>query len=303
MLPNFLVIGAAKAGTTSIYYYLKMHPEIFLNKKKETNFFAFENKMLNFKDENGEISDINKSSINSYDKYIEEFKQANHKAVGEVSPWYLYFAEESAVNIKKYIPNAKLIVILRNPVDRAFSSFMHLVRDGRESKNNFCDALEEEKTRINHNYSPLWHYTKAGFYYSQLSEFYQKFNDQQIKVLLYDDFIQNPDDSVRSIFNFIGVDSNIVLPKNMHMNMSGIPNNWISKFLLSKNFSKSVIKSFMPKGVSEKFHTSKIRKKILSKTLIKMSISKEDREFLKVVYRDDILALQNLIDRDLTHWL
>lgn len=303
MLPTFLVIGAAKAGTTSIYHYLRMHPEVFLNAKKETNFFAFENKILDFKNENNELAGINNSSINSYDKYIEEFKKANHKAVGEVSPWYLYFAKESSENIKKYIPNVNLIVILRNPVDRAFSSFSHLIGDGRETRNNFCDALLEEESRIKRNFAPLWHYVTAGFYFEQLLEFYKRFDDSQIKVFLYEDFIRDPDEIVRNLFDFIGVDSSIELPESIHVNKSGVPSNWIGKFLLSKSFSKDALKIVLPNKISERFHTSEIRKKLLDKSLTRIHIKESDRDFLEKIYKDDILALQDLINKDLTHWL
>ena len=140
VMPNFLVIGAAKAGTTSVYEYLKQHPQIWMSPLKETNFFALEGETLNFRGP-GDQDYINRFSITKIEDYLNLFQGvSNQVAIGEVSPLYLY-SLKAPERIRHYTPDTKIIIILRNPVDRAYSSFLHLIRDGREQIRNFAQAL------------------------------------------------------------------------------------------------------------------------------------------------------------------
>ena len=156
ILPNFLIIGSAKAGTTSLHYYLNQHPEIYMTAVKEPRFFALEGKNLNFSGPDKDI--INSTSVTTYEEYIALFEEvSSEKAIGETSPLYLY-SEKAIQRIHHYLPDVKLIVILRNPIDRAFSCYTHLLREGYESL-SFADSLKAEEGRIHDNWAHLWHYT------------------------------------------------------------------------------------------------------------------------------------------------
>ena len=116
-LPNFLIIGSAKGGTSSLHYYLRQHPQIFMPDLKEPRFFALEGETLNFQNPD---SAINHDSVTNLREYKNLFANAiNEIGIGEASPLYLY-SEKAVRRIKHYVPDAKLIVILRNPVDRSF---------------------------------------------------------------------------------------------------------------------------------------------------------------------------------------
>ena len=130
VLPNFLIIGAAKSGTTSLYSYLNQHPQVYFSPFKEPRFFALEGKEVNYQ---GPSQVVNQKAINTIDEYEKLFAGVTDEvAIGEASTLYLY-SPEAPAKIKQYIPQVKLIAILRNPIDRAYSGYCHLVRDGYES--------------------------------------------------------------------------------------------------------------------------------------------------------------------------
>ncbi|EPZ44556.1 hypothetical protein N007_10785 [Alicyclobacillus acidoterrestris ATCC 49025] len=155
LLPNFLVIGAAKAGTTALYRYLSQHPEVFMPSIKEPNYFALANREVRFQGPGDDRT--NRSSITRFADYQALFDEADgYQAVGEASPMYLYTAD-AANRIHDLIPNVKLIVILRDPVERAHSAYLHLRRDEREPLANFADAIAAEEERIAKHWAPMWH--------------------------------------------------------------------------------------------------------------------------------------------------
>jgi hypothetical protein len=210
-LPNFLIIGAAKAGTNALYHYLRQHPQVYMSPWKEPKFFAFESEAdLGFRAANGRDAPVNASVILDQAEYEELFDDArdDELARGEASTHYLY-VERSPARIKALIPDAKLIAVLRNPVDRAFSSYQHLVRDDLEPL-DFGAALDAEPQRIAEHYAYLYRYTDMGFYSEQLDRYEKTFPENQLCVLLYDDLRSDPEGTCRRIFSFLGVDEDFV---------------------------------------------------------------------------------------------
>ena len=222
-LPNFLIIGAAKSGTTALYHYLKQHPDVFLTSIKETNFFSLDGINIDFKGP-GDSEGVHRNSITNITEYSHQFsKYKNEKAIGEVCPSYLYF-DNAPKNIKKYIPDAKIIAILRDPVDRAFSAWLHLTRDKREYC-SFDKALNNELTRIKENWAEIWHYKEQGMYYKQLSRYYDVFPKDNIKVFFYNDFKNNPKKIYSEICDFIGVNNSFNVDMDQTHNQGGVPRN------------------------------------------------------------------------------
>jgi len=128
-IPNFLIIGAAKSGTTSLYHALKQHPKIFMSPVKEPNFFALEGGELNYPQGTVDPRYL-AQCITTKEEYNQQFEGvSNEIAVGEASPIYLYHPQ-APVRIKNCLPNVKIIVILRNPIERAYSNFLHHIREG-----------------------------------------------------------------------------------------------------------------------------------------------------------------------------
>ena len=294
-LPNFLIIGSAKGGTSSLHYYLRQHPQIFMPDLKEPRFFALEGGILNFQNPD---SAINYNSITTLREYESLFANVtNELGIGEASPLYLY-SEKAARRIKHYVPDAKLMVILRNPVDRAFSCYTHLLREGYEPL-SFEAALKAESERRQNNWAHLWHYREAGYYYRQLKPYFELFNPEQIKIYLFDEFKQDNHAVLTDIYDFLGVDRDFV-PDMTRQNVSGMPKSRrLQKFFSQKNVFRSTIQAVMPKEIR---HTvaAKIKAWNIGK---KPKLNPETRHQLMLEYRDDILQLQTLIAKDLTSWI
>lgn len=295
VLPNFLILGAAKAGTTSLHHYLGQHPDVFVSQLKEPKYFALKDEPLNFQ---GPSQFINESSVNTFEDYCALFSGVNEEsAIGEASPLYLY-SEKAVEGIKSTLPDAKLIVILRNPVDRAFSSYTHLLREGFETL-PFEESLTQEDQRIRDRWAPLWYYKDKGFYGQQLQRYYEAFPKEQIKVYLFEDLCRNPIDVVQDIFAYIGVEPSFE-PDMAKKNVSGVPKNVaLQRLLTRKNPIKAVGKRLLPKQFRKNLSNS-IQAKNLGE---KPTLLPETRAELLDLYRDDILLLQGLIERDLSAWL
>lgn len=182
IFPNFLIIGAAKSGTTSLYHYLKQHPEIYLSPVKEPKFFCFYQEKLDWQGPGDQKAILN--YVTDIDQYFSLFEGVrNETAIGEATPWYIY-SESAVKKIKAFIPDAKLIAILRDPAERAYSHFLHLLREGREPLADFQDALDAEEERTRRNWGWTWQYKSRGLYYSQLKKYFDTFPNK-IYVYIY----------------------------------------------------------------------------------------------------------------------
>lgn len=292
-MPNFLIIGAAKAGTTALHEYLQQHPQIYLTPNKETNFFAFEGQEINFQGPGDEaLKDFSITDLNTYQAEFEQVTQ--ELAIGEACPSYLYFPQ-AAARIKQYIPDTRLIVILRNPVERAYANFLHIVRDDRETCRDFALALQAESARIANNWEWFWHYIQVGFYGQQLQRYYETFAPSQIKVYLYEDLKANAIATLQDIFRWLEVEDTFIPDMALRPNKSGMPKNKLLHQILTKpNPLKSLLKPLFP---------AQIRQKIQHQNLNTPQISPEVRQQLLDLYRVDILQCQDLIQRDLSAWL
>lgn len=298
-LPNFLIIGAAKSGTSSLYRYISQHPDIFMSPVKEPHFFGYEDAPPQAQGPD----DFVNTAITNIDAYKELFAGVTaERAIGEASPTYLYLPRAQE-RIRVHVPGAKLIAILRHPADRAFSAYMHVMRDHRETAVDFREALSLEDERIAANWGPIWHYTAAGFYSQQLSRFYEHFDRDQIRVYLYDDFAENPVRLVQDIFDFLGVDSQFTPDMRYRVNVSGVQKSKSTEFLIDNLFSRpnpvrAAARRLLSEDVRWKFTT-----RVRNRNLVKQTIPPDVRVELTEKFRDDILNLQDLLHRDMSPWL
>lgn len=300
-MPNFLIIGAAKAGTTALYSYLKQHPQIYMSPEKEPHFFAFEGEKLNFGGTAGDREWLNRTAITDIETYQQQFQKVSKQiAIGEASALYLYIPK-AAERIRHYIPNANLITILRNPAQRAYSAFLFQMRDSLEPITDFTQALQEEKIRIQKNWVPIYYYQQMGFYYNQVKRYFDIFDREQIKVYLYEDFSANPMSILQDTFQFLGVDDTFTPNVLERHNVSGIPKNKVlNNFIVNPHPIKDIFKPFLPKSLRQGLIVGLKNRRSLDKP---PPMSAEVRKQLIDVYRDDILRLQDLLQRDLSIWL
>lgn len=296
--PNFLIIGAAKAGTTTISYALEQHPEAYMSSTKETNFFALKGQKLNFFEGSVSQEYLENCSLD-LKSYQRQFISSSRKVVvGEASPSYLYFPHV-AQEVKAYNPEMKLIAVLRNPADRAYSNFLHHIRDGLETTEDFTVALALENERIEKNWWWGFHYTKAGLYYSQLKRYFDIFPRENIKVYLFEELYQDPLRLVQGTFDFLDIDQNFCPDLSIRQNKTGTPKNkLLNKFLRDRNLVKAIFKPLIPTALRKKMIAS-----LNEKNLEKPHLSAELRRQIVLALRDDMLKLQDLIEKDLSPWL
>jgi hypothetical protein len=301
-LPNFLIIGAAKAGTNALYHYLRQHPQVYMSPWKEPKFFAFESEAdLGFRAANGRDAPVNASVILDQAEYEELFDDASDElARGEASTHYLY-VEKSPARIKALIPDARLIAVLRNPVDRAFSSYQHLVRDDLEPL-DFGAALDAEPQRIAEHYAYLYRYTDLGFYSEQLDRYEKSFPESQLCVLLYDDLRSDPEGTCRRIFSFLGVDEHFVPDMSGEYNRSGVPKNRVMHRVLNPSAPmKRRLWNVTPRFARERLLDAQT--KMVNRNLQRQTMPEPERDRLRDVFREEVGRLETRLGRDLSHWL
>lgn len=302
-LPNFLLIGAAKSGTTSLASYLSQHPEVFIPPNyKEPNFFILEGRKLPpFKGSAPQsllYDKIYRYSVTDFNSYQNLFQSAStEKAIGEASIPYLYYPH-APLKIKSYIPDVKLIAILRNPVDRLYSHYLMVREKYLLEPLSLTQALEQEKSRIEDNWGWDWHYATMGMYYNQLKRYFELFDKNQLKLFLYDDYCQNPIGMIQEIYRYIGVDDSFI-PDISKRSKKSIK----SRSLLVSRYLNSPYRYYLKKLLPQALYKRLISSISDWNSMPIPSLSCEERVRLKAYFKADIMALQNLINRDLSAWL
>lgn len=295
-LPDFFLLGAAKSGTTSLYHYLKQHPKIYMSPVKEPKYFSLVGRTIDFAGPGDES--IKKGTVTTLKEYTQLFCEAPADSLtGEASTIYLD-DPKAADRIAEAIPGARLLVVLRHPAERAYSAYLHLVRDGWETL-AFEDALTAEQQRRIDNYYFYWRYQARGFYGRALSEYYQRFPAEQIKIFLYEELEADPLRVLAEMIAFLGVEPDACIDVSARHNRSGIPRNAsLSKALTGSHPLKQALKAIIPEGLGHRFVS-----KIQGANIRRPSLKRELRRRLTETYRDDIKLLSDLIHRDLSHWL
>ena len=295
-LPNFIIIGAVRSGTTSVYEYLRQHPQVFMCPFKQTNFFISDLEKPIFNGPRGSI--LNRERVDNLEDYQALFNGVRSEhAIGEASPRYL-FTPGTANRIKQLLPDVTLLAILRNPIDRAFSEYSMSKREGLEPCDSFVEALADQERRLREQWA-FCEYINKGFYSCQIEEYYKCFNRAQIHVYLFEDLIQNPAGLLQNIFKIIRVDQNFIPDTSKKYNASGLIKNPVLRVLWTRTQpARSIVGAIVPKNFREG-----AQRFFAMRTLAKLELIPEVRDHLLDIYREDILKLQDLINRDLSAWL
>jgi hypothetical protein len=296
VLPNFLVVGAARAGTTSLYYYLKQHPQIFMSRIKEPRFIFAQFTRFPTKG----IGDGHSNVVQNFHDYCLLFRESSgERAIGEASPDNLYPYKDAIPTIKRFLGDPKIVIMLRNPTERAFSAYMFLVRDRREFL-SFEEALDQEDERIREGWAPIWFYRDAGFYYDSVKAYSRNFSN--VKACLLDDLKKDPSSLVQELFGFLGVDPAFVPDTSTQYNVSGNPRSrMLNDFFITRSRLQTVTRR-VGHAILGEDNWVKLRDTLRPKLLRRTELAPETRRRLEDVYRGDVLKLQDLIEKDLSHW-
>jgi len=279
--PNFFIVGTQKAGTTTLYEYLNEIPEVYMSPIKEPRYF------------NSEILFSNISVIKDKSEYLNLFRNVkDHKAIGEASSGYLR-DPMSAKLIHDAVPKAKIIILLRDPIERAFSAYLMHKSKG-VTKKSFHEIISEGNKRKPGNSNEFRVYLLHGLYNKQVKKYYDVFGPNRVKVWIFEEFVKNHELIVREVLDFLGIDSNI--PKNIGKtyNEYGAPRGKISEKILG---SKTVVR-MVNKLVPQSFALN-IRKNILLNVEKKPTMLEEDRKALESFFREDVKELEKFLQRKL----
>lgn len=300
-LPDFLIIGAGKSGTTAMLNFLDQHPEVFLPHRKEPNFFAIEGiSPESFDSEGAKV--YHRRSINNYEDYKELFVSANDsQVVGENSNLYLY-SERAIDNIKRYVPEAKLVALLRNPTERLLSRYNHLLRENAAPDSDIQEIFNRE--------SEWWKHPDLiteGFYGRYLERYFNTFPADQIKVVIYDDFRKNTLSVMKEVFEFIGVQSDFVPETNLILNKSGkLKDNTFNKYLGQKGRLVNFFKNRFPQGhkaLKSNVKVQKVLTKWRNRNLETVGFSTEiEARITKEIYLEDIHLLEKILGKSFQSW-
>lgn len=297
--PNFFLIGAAKCGTTSVAKYLDQHPEVFVSKPKEPNFFSFEPDSIPTcrgpVDSEQLYELLLKYSITSPGEYHDLYSDAQGMlAVGEASVRYLYEAHAVA-RIAEYSPSAKLIVVLRDPVDRLYSHYHMNLRQHIEPM-SLQDAIAAENERVELGWGWDWHYRRVSLYGEQIQRVYQYFDKSQLLVLFHKDLKKKPQETMQAIFRHLGVSSTFK-PDVSTRAMVGHTPRWplLRRLIRDENVLKSVAKKAVPIKLRKSFaHWSESK----NRQKIPPLVDAQRHELYKLFSKDSLL-LAELLGRQL----
>lgn len=282
MNPNFFIVGGAKCATTNISYYLNDHPDIFIPELNEPYYYCKFDVPKNFK---------RVSMITDKKKYLNLFKKAtNHKVIGEATPVYLQ-CPNAAKEIKNDFPNSKILISIRNPIDKSHSSyfsykFMNL------DKRTFSEKIDIYEKKILNNEFDIYNFIEDGFFSKHIKIFQKFFPPEQIKIIFFEDYIKDIPTHINSILNFLEIKETIPLvikPKNSFR----VPRNQLSKYLLNNKTFRNISTKLIPTITRDK-----LGERFFVKQSTKPSMSVEDRERLKKIFLNEYTDLKNLLGID-----
>lgn len=299
MLPNFYIAGGARGGSTSLFAYCKAHPQIFMSQIKEPNFFSYGYGKVPYAGPGKKR--FYETSIKDLTTYQALFGQAgNALAVGEASINYMLHPEACA-GIRATSPDAKLIFTLRQPVERAWSSFQRSRSGGAEKEPDFLTAWRDDnRRRAAGHWSDIHRY--KSLYGQHLKIWFSTFPREQIKIILFDDLRADTKAVMREVFTFLGVNPDFEPDTSIIHNQTGeIANPVLRKLWFGTTRLRARLAPLLPLTWRGLFFPLIARSQNIKRPKerlhpdLKMMLTKELRE--------DILSLQDLIGRDLSIWL
>ncbi len=295
-LPDFLVIGAPKAGTTALHAALARHPALFMSAVKEPKYFLTEGAPPT----RGGPGDAKtyREYVWRRDDYEALFDDAPPGALrGESTPFYLY-DRAAQRRIHDLIPHARLIVVLRDPVERAHSNWTHLWSAGLEPIDDVVLACAAQERRIAAGWAPFWHYVGLGRYGEQLRDLYTRFPREQVRVLRYRDLVDRPAATLDDICAFLGVARGVIdeVPRE---NVTAHPEPSLSHGLLSRALRAG---AKVPGPLSSAV-TDTLERRLQQRARPRQPLTWEQRSALLGHFTDDIALLSRITGLDFGDWL
>ncbi len=294
--PDFLLIGAAKAGTTALFETLRRHPQIYMPRNKEPGYFTWVDRPLPIGGP-GDRAALAPYAVTNWDDYLALFAGRHGEPVaGEASTVYLY-DPDTASRIADLVPSVRLIAVLRQPADRAYAAYLHLVRDGRESM-PFAEALAAEPERVAAGWEPLWHYRAMGRYGEQLARYLACFPRAQLHVVLFERWRADPVAVLTGICRFLSIDPALCPPPAAKTNPGGIPRHpRLYAVLARPSDARARLRRWVPTP-ARAIVSRRLRRWPVTRPALDPALWRE----LTDGYRADIAGLEAQLGLDLSIW-
>ena len=295
---TFFCVGVAKAGTTTLHDLLCLQNNISLPKRKETNYFSFGQAGAPQFTGPLDSTSVNETTITSLEEYINDFDYTDNDVIGEICPSYML--EGAAENLYKHNPQAKIIILLREPVGRALSNYQHLVRDGREQL-DFEHALDAEAGRLDKGWEWFWGIKKNSMYFDAVNSYINIFGRNNVKIIFFEDFVKDQRSHVDSILEFIGLEGSSSEHESIKSNKSGVVSGkWrcIHRLVLSEGIVNSLLRRLIPPPLRKKLGAAFKRL-----TTVKSQLPAETRQNLLLEFSDDLTKLNELVGGNVGNWL
>jgi hypothetical protein len=312
-LPNFFIAGTGKAGTTSLYHYLQQHPQIYMSPIKEPCYFASEIRVENLTASHlrhvrwmsrslpeclkeGESVKPSAWLVSEWENYLKLFEAVQSEtAIGEASVGYLW-SETAAANIASRIPDARIVLILRDPSERAFSQYLHQLTVGLTHstfREHIAKCMQNRERKISAYYPLL----EVGLYCRQVQRYLELFPRNNIRIYWYEEAWKDPSGFLEDLFTFLTVDSKFPVNTSHNRLQRRAPR------IAAMNYA---VKRFRITDRARELSPSWLRstaRTLLFRNGQNLKMSSSDRQYLVDYYREDILNLASLLNRDLSAWL
>ena len=300
--PNFLVVGAARSGTTGLVEGLRSHPRVFVTEPKEPHYFALHDQTPGFAGP-GDAHTINRVAVTDRDRYLALYPAGPHDylALGDGSVSTLYYYERALPEAVAMNPDLRLVVLLREPVARAYSSHQYMRARGFEPYEDFLAAVDDERRRKAENYHHLWHYTSMSYYADAVAALQKAVPPEQLGIWFYDDLDRDYEDTVRAVLRFLDVPPAEGEAEGVpRVNISGKP-----RFAgVQKTLWWATRHDVLRRGV-KRLTTYRFRERIRRLTLRSGGVPPEAMERLRPLFAEELARLRDLLPPDIKQpdWL
>jgi hypothetical protein len=308
--PHFFIAGTVKGGTTSLFNYLSEHPQIYMSPIKEPHYFSTDidssrfrpqyRKMVDFnieellKDAN-RMKSINAVFIRRQEHYMKLFENAlPYQILGEASTSYM-ISDTAAYNIYKVQPSAKIIMMLRNPVMRAYSHYLMNYRSGTV-KGTFSEELKKDIDALPKGWGISRQYLEHGLYYSQVKRYFDLFPRENIHIIINEEMSGNTGKAVQDTFHFLGVDINFKPDISIRYNSAHASTSLISSIIFGRKPVRAFLNTIIPSALKEKLYNK------LTTNRKFPQLDGETYEYLQKFYSEDIKKLSQLTGIDFSIW-
>lgn len=294
--PYFYVVGGQKCATTTLYALLRQHTGVFLPDMKESHFFSLPEPEHHYTDYAAER--MNRTTIRSEEEYLALFRPTGEQLSGEICPTYLY-SDVAADRIAAVRPDAKIILLLRDPPARSFSAYRHMQAGGAETATTFDEALALEEAHKRDGWQAMSHYVSASLYAAQVQRYYARFPREQILVMTFEVFTKDPVQSANRILDFIGLPP---LPEEAKLQQTNktlvVRNKFVSDVLVHQKFGMEYLRKLLPKKTR-----GRVKEKVLGLfASAPEKLSPETRKKLMRRFAPDIEELQQITEYTFDEW-